>query len=101
MADATYQKKIPGTKTLPQIARLIHQEEMDFSSAFKDSEIAVIGAQTVNLVTFEEVDISEVPAECGLVPNGQAGPAGATKTWSGTMVASGQTGQVDMYRLPE
>jgi len=99
MADNTYQKKIPGTKNLNQIALLIHQEEMDSSSAFKDSEIAVIGAQTVNLVTFTEVDITEVPTVCVLVQTGQPGPAGATKTWSGTMVASGQTGPVDMYRL--
>lgn len=99
MADTTYQKKIPGEKRLGDIGRLIHQEEMDSSSKFQSSEIAAIGPKVVNLVTFEEVDITEVPGECSVVGSGQNGPTGATKAWSGTMVASGKTRQIDLYRL--
>lgn len=101
MAEDTYQKKIPGNKDFAKMAHLIHQEEMDALSAFKEAEIAVIAGQKVNLVSFKEVDVSEAPGACALVSGGHAGPAGGVKKWSGTMVVSGKTGRVDFYRLPE
>jgi hypothetical protein len=100
MADKTYQKTIPGTKTLLHISRLIHQEELEGLSTFKSSAIAVVGVTAVNLVTFEEVGVANVPGDCVVATSTDQQPGGSTKDWTGLMIFSGQIGMASLYRLP-
>lgn len=99
MSDQTYQKTIPGTKNAVAISRLIHLEEMDALSSFQKSQLAAIEGKIANLITFEHTDDGSVPNECSVIPNGKTVPDEATKEWSGSMVVSGQTQSVDLYRL--
>jgi len=97
MPNPTYQISLPGATPFDDASRLIHQEELDGLSTFRNC--VIVAAEKRNQLTFERVGVLNTPDECRIVKLDAQAPAGAKKVWTGKMLLSNQAASVDFYRL--